>query len=144
MNQVMQKCGELREILEKKIATNTSLQDQLQAGLADVRAQKEELAKKTADIVAREKAVKGIEDVVKLNEGTKAIADKAYKDMKELSIQRNAFIEAQARVSKEQSMRGQELANKEAVLKGKADELAQKESKLDDIITNKIKEILKK
>ena len=42
MDQVMQRGRELMEVLEKKIATNTSLQDQLQAYLADARAQKKE------------------------------------------------------------------------------------------------------
>jgi len=144
MEKVMQKLNTAVKSVENKvkeldiqIKENDSLGHQLKEGIADVKAKK-------ADLKEREVKIKGIEDVVLLSKKADDTLVQAKKVEKETKITVDAFATYEAQQT-EVIRRGILKNNARADELGKkAEELQKKELELTEIITEKVKKILKK
>ena len=102
------------------------------------------LVEKDAELSAREKAVAHIENTVAILEEAKALSAKTAEEMKELKIQRDAFIATRENAEQEISAKMRAAIEKENAVKAAEEDVNAKLASLEDQVLSKVKQILKK
>lgn len=144
MQEIINKLNELLVMCDEKVKQLNGLINDVNITMGQQKALADQLAAKEADLKEREAKVSGIENVVKIAEDTKALAELTKIDRDELGVRQTAFEATQARVAKEQSDRETIIANKEDAFKAKEAEFSKKEQDFDNKVTEAVKKILSK
>jgi len=145
--------NKLNELVALCTAKHAELIGKLQAAhtLAEQLKQEAEIQKdKAVELEAREKAVKNVEDAVALSKTTEETQKKVSSEMKELDIQRNAFVkysndETTKIHDKTLALNAREegLKVQEQLLKEGQDALEERKKNLREEVLAEIKEGLK-
>lgn len=137
----LQKVLELAQAKEKELTQSLQESHALANGLkADI----ERIKAKEQNLAQREAAVKEIEDIVALEQKAKEDQEKANLGLKELEIQRNAFISTRESYEADLRKRILDANMKDDALKVKEQELMDRAANIENEITAKVEEIIRK
>ena len=142
MNEILNKLNELVALCTAK---NGELTEKLQVAHTLAEQLKKEAGiqvTKAAELDAREKAVKNIEDAVALSNATEEAQSKVTSEMKELDIQRNAFVKYSNDETAKIHDKTLALNAKEEGLKVQEDSLREAQAALEERKKNLREEVL--
>ena len=144
MQEIIAKINELFGMCEAKEKELSGLVNDAKITVAQQRAFADQLAAKEAELKEREAKVISNEEVIRISNETKDLADKLKVGFDELKVQRVAFEATMGRVAAEQSDRERAIAGKEDALKARENDLTKKEQDFDNKVTEAVKKILSK
>lgn len=103
-----------------------------------------QVADKTAELTAREDAVKSIEDIVAYKKGAQDLLARAGKEFDESQVRLNAVIEREKKADKDIAEKFASLKAEDDRLKAVAKDLDERKNKLNEEIIEQVKTVLSK